>query len=233
MSNMQYGNWGTWWFQACGGSLITRNSVLSAAHCYSGDSPSSWRVRLGTSYASTGGSEHIVSALILHGSFNTKTLVNDVAIVKLQNPAVLSSQVGLARIPGSNYYLADGALVYVIGWGTLSSGGSSPEQLQHVGIKVVNQKVCADRYAFLRTQPGYYDWPNITTGMLCAGNVRGKDACQGDSGGPLAYQGDMVVGITSWGYSCANYYYPGVNTRVSNYTNWIINNAKKGQIHTY
>lgn len=34
MSNMQYGYWGIWWQQSCGGSLITTTAVLSAAHCY-------------------------------------------------------------------------------------------------------------------------------------------------------------------------------------------------------
>ncbi|GBP00025.1 Trypsin, alkaline C [Eumeta japonica] len=227
MSNMQL-RWGTTWIQWCGGSLITTQSVLSAAHCYAGDSPSQWRVRLGSTYASSGGSVHAVWALVLHEQYNRPTsLDNDVAIVRLATPAVLSASVGVARIAGSNYNLADNTLVTAIGWGDLWSDGPAPEILQHVDVYTINQNVCAQRYAHLKTLPGFQHWPDITPGMLCAGilDVGGRDACQGDSGGPLAHQGDIIVGVTSWGYDCAHPTYPGVNARVSYYTNWIVNNA--------
>lgn len=110
---------------------------------------------------------------------------------------------------------------------SLQSGGSSPEQLQHVQVYTIDQDICAERYAYLKTQPGFQNWPDITDGMLCAGilDVGGKDACQGDSGGPLAFDRDIVVGITSWGYGCADAVYPGVNARVSHYSDWIVSNA--------
>ncbi|XP_050562044.1 trypsin, alkaline C isoform X2 [Spodoptera frugiperda] len=227
MSNMQYGFWGIWWFQACGGSLLTTTSVLSAAHCYFGDSASEWRVRLGTSFASSGGSEHTVSQLVLHQQYNPNTLDHDIAIVRLANPAVYSNSVQPASVAGSAYNLPDNTLVTTIGWGTTSSGGSSPEQLQHVDINIINQQLCAERYAYLKTQPGYQNWPDITDNMLCAGilNVGGKDACQGDSGGPLAHNKNVIVGVVSWGFQCADAFYPGVNARVSKYTQWISQNA--------
>ncbi|KAI8422231.1 hypothetical protein MSG28_006125 [Choristoneura fumiferana] len=227
MSNMQYGWFGVWWFQACGGSLLTSTSVISAAHCYIGDSPSEWRVRLGTSMASSGGTEHAVSQLVLHPQYNDVTLDNDVAIVRLSTPATFSNNVGVVSIAGSNYNLADGTIVTAIGWGTLSPGGASPEQLQHVDINIINQEWCASQYAWLKTQPGFGSWPDVTANMLCAGiqHVGGKDACQGDSGGPLAHNRNVLVGITSWGYRCAEAEFPGINARVSRYTDWIVANA--------
>ena len=97
----------------------------------------------------------------------------------------------------------------------------------HVGVDVINQAICVERYAFLKTQPGFAGWPDVTPEMLCTGilDVGGKDACQGDSGGPVIHQGDVLVGITSWGFQCANETYPGVNVRVSSYTNWITSNT--------
>nr|AAF74733.1 trypsin precursor AiT9 [Agrotis ipsilon]AAF74752.2 trypsin precursor AiT9 [Agrotis ipsilon] len=227
MSNMQGSYWGIWWNQECGGSLITSTAVLSAAHCFYGDRIPYWRVVLGSSLAHSSGTVHTVSRIIMHPQYIHSILNNDVAIVRLNNPAVFSNRIQLARIPGANYNLADGASVTHVGWGHTQHGGQSSEQLLHVHVNVINQQVCAARYAYLKTQPGYQDWPDINDGMVCAGilDVGGKDACQGDSGGPLAHFGDIIVGVTSWGFECAHSFYPGVSARVSHYSNWIVANA--------
>ncbi|XP_053602869.1 trypsin, alkaline C-like [Plodia interpunctella] len=227
MSNMLYHLWGIWWTQWCGGSLITQTAVLSAAHCYEGDLASAWQIRLGSSFASSGGQVIPASQLVLHAQYDGRTIDNDIAIIRLSSAAVLSNSVGLARVAGPNYQLPDNTVVTAIGWGALTQGGSSPEQLQHVDVNIINQELCAERYAYLKTQPGYQNWPDVTDGMLCAGilDVGGKDACQGDSGGPLSHDSDVVVGITSWGFGCAHAFYPGVNARVSSYTQWIVDNA--------
>ena len=57
--------------------------------------------------------------------------------------------------------------------------------------------------------------------MICAGVPEGgKDACQGDSGGPLTV-GGQLVGIVSWGLSCALPDYPGVYSNVATLKAWI------------
>jgi hypothetical protein len=69
----------------------------------------------------------------------------------------------------------------------------------------------------------------IRDNQLCAADesVSGRDTCQGDSGGPLVTfdRNDCpyVVGITSWGIGCAKRGNSGVYTRVSSFTEWIIN----------
>lgn len=225
MSNMQLNIFVNTWRQWCGGTLITSRTVLSAAHCYEGRPPSQWKVILGSSRSDgTGGSIHPVQEIIMHEDYNVIALDADVAIIKLVIPAIFGETVRIARIPGNVYNLPDNTPVHAIGWGALSSGGPQPEQLQHVQIYTINQDVCAERYDFLRTQPGFESWPRITNGMLCAGvlDVGGRDACQGDSGGPLAHLGDIVIGVTSWGFGCAHDFYPGVNARVSYYSDWIV-----------
>jgi trypsin len=57
--------------------------------------------------------------------------------------------------------------------------------------------------------------------MICAGVTGGgKDACQGDSGGPLVV-GNQLVGIVSWGLSCALPDYPGVYSNVATLRSFI------------
>ncbi|CAD0199859.1 unnamed protein product [Chrysodeixis includens] len=226
MSNMQYGFLGIWWYQACGGSLLTSTSILSAAHCYYYDGPQKWRVRLGTSFASSGGVVHAISQLVLHPQYDDESLDNDVAVVRLSNPAVYSNSVQPISIAGTNYNVPDGTPVVAVGWGRLEYQGRFPEQLQHVSINTINQQICAERYAYLKSQPDYDYMPDVTNGMLCAGilDVGGKDACQGDSGGPLVHN-NVLIGVISWSHECANATYPGVNARVSYFSNWIVNNA--------
>ena len=111
-----------------------------------------------------------------------------------------------------------GDTCYVAGWGTLESGGNSPDELNSVNVELYDDSVCANDQSY---------GPNEFLGELeiCAGKFEGgKDSCQGDSGGPLiCLQGGQPVltGVVSWGYGCADQGYPGVYAEVSEYIPWI------------
>ena len=99
-----------------------------------------------------------------------------------------------------------GSLAVVSGWGALTPGGSLPSQLQAVEVDITPRAACDSAYA---------DYDGITQNMICAAvSGGGKDACQGDSGGPLVVNG-VLVGIVSWGLSCALADYPGVYSNVA------------------
>ena len=95
----------------------------------------------------------------------------------------------------------NGVTVYASGWGTTSFQGQGADILQ-----VVEKQVDSGC--------GSYAGSLITDSMICAGvPAGGKDSCQGDSGGPLYSVVDgkyTQVGITSWGYGCAQAIYPGI-----------------------
>ncbi len=61
------------------------------------------------------------------------------------------------------------------------------------------------------------------------------DTCQGDSGGPLmAFSSNnrwTLIGITSYGYGCAQRTYAGVYTRVAAYQDWITTTMNAASMH--
>ena len=55
----------------------------------------------------------------------------------------------------------------------------------------------------------YNDNGSVTDSMLCAKSYSGGDACFGDSGGPFVNGQDEIIGVVSWGRSCAKPQWPG------------------------
>ncbi|KAJ8736108.1 hypothetical protein PYW08_006764 [Mythimna loreyi] len=209
-------NWADYW-QACGGSILNNRAILTAAHCTQGDAVGRWRIRLGSTWANSGGVVHNVNANIIHPSYNSNTLNNDVAILRSASTFSFNNNVRAAAIAGANYHVPDNQVVWAAGWGTTSSGGSASEQLRHVQLVIINQATCRNNYATRGI--------TITDNMLCSGWPNGgRDQCQGDSGGPL-YHNNVVVGVCSFGIGCAQAQFPGVNARVSTFSSWINSNA--------
>ncbi|XP_013133133.1 PREDICTED: trypsin CFT-1-like [Papilio polytes] len=216
-ASLLYSWGGTTYWQACGGSILNNRAILSAAHCFLGDTANMWRIRVGSTNANSGGVVHNTNRIIMHPNYDPRNENNDIAVLRSSSNFVFNNNVRAASIAGSNYNLADNQVVWAIGWGATSFKGPSSEQLRHVQVWTVNQNTCRQRYAARRV---------VTDNMLCSGwlGVGGRDQCQGDSGGPLIHN-NVVVGVCSWGHECALANYPGVNARVSRYTSWIQSNA--------
>jgi len=201
---------------SCGGSIYAPNIIITAAHCLQGGvSVSSLRIRAGSSTWNSGGVVVSVAAYKNHESYNSRSMINDIAVIRLSSSLTYSSNIkniGLASSAPAN-----GAACTCSGWGTLSSGSSSiPTTLQKVDMKIVSRTSCASSTYGYGTQ--------IKETMICA-YASGKDACQGDSGGPLV-SGGVLVGVVSWGYGCAYPNYPGVYADVAALRSWVVNNAK-------
>ncbi|CAB1340302.1 unnamed protein product [Coregonus sp. 'balchen'] len=191
----------------CGGTLIAPQSKR----------PSAYKVFLGTHTEranEVSKQERNLQKLIL-GPDRT-----DIALLKLETPALINDKVLPACLPEKDYVVPPGTECYVTGWGeTQGTGGDG--LLKETGFPVIENKVC-NRPAYLNNR--------VKDHEMCAGNIEGgTDSCQGDSGGPLvchAMNSFVLQGVTSWGLGCANALKPGVYARISKFTDWIDNQMK-------
>ncbi|CAG2167556.1 unnamed protein product, partial [Oppiella nova] len=200
----------------CGGSIIDKRTVLTAAHCLKGETASELYVRVGSSKYASGGVKIPVQSFVSHSGYQPSiSQANDIAIIKVSEDIPIDGKtIAAVNLPARDSDPKSGLDVNIAGWGDLRTGAPewSPD-LRRVTVHLVDRAECRGAYGTL-----------VTEEMICAGVPEGgKDSCRGDSGGPLT-QGSTQLGVISWGNKCALKGYPGVYVRLSLYLDWIEKN---------
>ncbi|GJQ68892.1 hypothetical protein Trydic_g19306 [Trypoxylus dichotomus] len=189
----------------CGGSIISEDWVVTAAHCVSDVAENLLAVKVGSSKLHLDGEIFSVKSAKAHPNFSFSTVDYDIGLLQLDNKLRFSPQIQPIHLPKGNQPVQPGTKAVVTGWGALYEYGEDALQLQAVDVTVMTMEKCRSAYSEKQ----------ITERMLCAGDEGGgKDACQGDSGGPLVADGQLI-GIVSWGYGCASPLYPGIYSNVT------------------
>ncbi|XP_073829467.1 serine protease SP24D-like [Musca autumnalis] len=199
----------------CGGSIINKWSILTAAHCVVvGDGVEPYpahyfQVRVGSIQRMVGGKLLKIKRIIVNKTYGN--FLNDVALLILETPLTWTDNI--KPIEMADEEVPTGSDVIISGWGRLYHGGPIPQRLQWNTVKALTTDQCNDAIGW-----GY-------DSLICLSHPADNGACNGDSGGPATYNGKLVgvAGFVVGGCGTAN---PDGYAKVAFHKNWILENME-------
>lgn len=214
----------------CGGSLISDQHILTAAHCIQQipEGTHIAKIRLGE-YDIISEQDCIddkkcadkpieieIDNFIIHKDFIGEEIHNDIAIIKLAKKVIFTEYISPVCIPiADNLRIkADIGMIFtIIGWGITEIGQPGIQYKKAIDIIGIDKEICREKYPILKDSE------------ICAGIDSEINSCIGDAGGSMvAPDADGIwyqYGIIINGKECGGIGIPGIYTRIISYIDWI------------
>nr|AQM58429.1 venom s1 protease with cub domain 14 [Pristhesancus plagipennis] len=207
----------------CGGTIVTRWHVISAAHCTLAHTATHVIVGMDHMWKREGGKIYAVEKVINHDYINNYASSKDISLLIMAEEIQFGHNVGAACMPTRDPNIINQRVV-AVGWGAIAadeSGKTDYDQLKKAKLRVISMDACNPIWDGR--------WPVYPQTHICTWNRR-QDVCFGDSGGPVVWLDPetnryTLVGIPSACDGC-RLEKPSLHTALHYYYPWVLDNMR-------